>query len=60
VPRCWSSACRPGGREAADQPAPPYQFTVRAAPVENYLQYFRELVQGVGFSRVQGRIAPVR
>jgi len=32
---------------------PPYQFTVRAAPVENYLQYFRELVQGVGFSRVQ-------
>src|SRR4051794_29669395 len=32
---------------------PPYQFTVRAAPVENYLQYFRELVQDVGFSRVQ-------
>src|SRR5882762_5525534 len=32
---------------------PPYQFTVRAAPVENYLEYFRELVQDVGFSRVQ-------
>lgn len=32
---------------------PPYQFTVRAAPVEQYLQYFRELVQDVGISRVQ-------
>jgi hypothetical protein len=32
---------------------PPYQFTVRAAPVETYLEYFRELVQDVGFSRVQ-------
>jgi hypothetical protein len=32
---------------------PPYQFTVRAAPVENYLEYFRELVQDAGFSRVQ-------
>lgn len=32
---------------------PPYQFTVRAAPAEQYLQYFRELVQDVGFSRVQ-------
>jgi hypothetical protein len=32
---------------------PPYQFTVRAAPVETYLQYFRELVQDIGFSRVQ-------
>jgi hypothetical protein len=33
--------------------SPPYQFTVRAAPVERYLQYFRELVQDVGISRVQ-------
>jgi hypothetical protein len=32
---------------------PSYQFTVRAAPVEHYLQYFRELVQDIGFSRVQ-------
>lgn len=30
-----------------------YQFTMRAAPVEGYVYFFRELVQGVGFSRVQ-------
>jgi hypothetical protein len=41
------AAAAPGG------PRPEYQFTVRAAPVEQYQQYFRELVQDVGFSRVQ-------
>lgn len=30
-----------------------YQFTLRAAPVETYAHFFRELVQGVAFSRVQ-------
>jgi hypothetical protein len=30
-----------------------YQFTLRAAPVETYTHFFRELVQAVGFSRVQ-------
>jgi hypothetical protein len=30
-----------------------YQFTLRAAPVESYTYFFRELVQAAGFSRVQ-------
>jgi len=45
-----------GASPAAAAPStdrPPYEFTVRAAPVEHYLEYFRELVQDVGFSRVQ-------
>lgn len=36
---------------AAD-PVPPYQFTIRAAAVEQYLQFFREVDSDVGFSRV--------
>ncbi|MBV9822012.1 MAG: hypothetical protein JO144_07165, partial [Actinobacteria bacterium] len=36
---------------AADQP-PPYQFTIRAAAVEQYLQFFREIDSDLGFSRV--------
>lgn len=30
-----------------------YQFTLSAAPIEGYSYFFRELVQAVGFSRVQ-------
>ncbi len=30
-----------------------YQFTLRAAPVESFTYFFRELVQAAGFSRVQ-------
>lgn len=32
---------------------PAYQFTVRAAPVETYVRYFRELDSDAGYSRVQ-------
>lgn len=31
----------------------PYQFTLSAAPVEGYSYFFRELVQAVGYSKVQ-------
>ena len=31
----------------------PYQFSVRAAPLENYLHFFRELDSDTGYSRVR-------
>ncbi|MGQ0467467.1 MAG: hypothetical protein ACT4QG_19390 [Sporichthyaceae bacterium] len=38
---------------AAERERLQYQFTLSAAPVEGYTYFFRELVQALGYSRVQ-------
>jgi|GEM_PF-6677209 len=43
----------PAGPASAVPTRLPYQFTVRAAPVEAYVHYFREVDNDIGFSRVQ-------
>lgn len=37
----------------ASGPVPPYQFTIRASAIEQYLQFFREIDSDIGFSRVE-------